>query len=149
MTVTVELLGGSLPLAVALDEGLQRAHQLAAVGALAVLDRREDRVAEEAQRLVVLEREQQLEGAEVAVGGEAAGLPRGAVAMAAGQPPRFERAARFVERPAQLAARDGPAGAAVERRADVGGDARAQALGEREQLLVAAARRRQQRAREA
>src|SRR4051812_9516808 len=54
--VTVELARRALPLPVALDEGLQGAHELAAVGALAVLDRREDRVAEEAQRLVVLER---------------------------------------------------------------------------------------------
>src|SRR3712207_4966227 len=38
VAVAVELLGGALPLAVALDERLQRAHELAAVGALALLD---------------------------------------------------------------------------------------------------------------
>src|SRR4051812_10409350 len=57
---------GGLPLAVALDERLERAHQLAAVVALAVLDRAEQRLAEEAQRVAVLQRQQQLEGAEIA-----------------------------------------------------------------------------------
>src|ERR1700742_5164286 len=52
-----------LPLPVGLEERLQRAHQLAAVGALGVLDGREDRVAEQPQRVLVLQREQQLEGA--------------------------------------------------------------------------------------
>src|SRR4051794_14801624 len=148
MTVTVELLGGSLPLAVALDEGLQRAHQLAAVGALAVLDRREDRVAEQAQRVVVLEREQQLEGTEVAVGREARA---GAVAGIA-ERPRLQSAARLVERAPQLAGGDGPAHAGGELLARAGGHADADALGERELgVLVAplaAARLREQRARE-
>src|SRR5215213_4135601 len=86
--VAVELARRALPLAVALDERLEGAHELAAVGALAVLDRREDRVAEQPQRLVVLEREQQLEGAEVVEGGH---RPRRAVA---GQLAGLERAAR-------------------------------------------------------
>src|SRR5215211_5664414 len=64
--VAIKLAGRALPLAVALDERLERAHQLAAVGALALLDRREDRVAEEPQRVVVLQRQEQLERAEVA-----------------------------------------------------------------------------------
>src|SRR5207248_2430726 len=63
--VAVQLARGALPLPVALDEGLQRAHQLAAVGPLVVLDRGEDRVAEQAQGVFVLQREQQLEGPEV------------------------------------------------------------------------------------
>src|SRR3954451_4786063 len=46
MPVAEELARRALPLPVALDEGLERAHQLAAVGALALLDRREDRVSE-------------------------------------------------------------------------------------------------------
>src|SRR3954468_10572537 len=71
--VTVQLARGALPLAVALDERLERAHQLAAIGPLALLDRGEDGAAEQPRRLVVLEREQQLERAEVAVGGEAGG----------------------------------------------------------------------------
>src|SRR3954468_6722765 len=99
MTVTVELLGGSLPLAVALDEGLQRAHQLAAVGALTVLDRREDRVAEQPQRVVVLERQQQLEGAEVTVRRQ----PGGAAVPGIAERPRLERAAGLMERAPQLA----------------------------------------------
>src|ERR1051325_5861011 len=43
MAMTVQLARGALPLAVALDERLERAHQLAAVGALPLLDRGEDR----------------------------------------------------------------------------------------------------------
>src|SRR5918996_1304575 len=78
VAVAVELARSALPLAVALDERLQRAHQLAAVGALAVLDRCQDRVAEQAQGVVVLQREQQLERAEVAIGGQ---QPRRAVAV--------------------------------------------------------------------
>src|SRR5919205_1357880 len=80
--VAVELPGGALPLPVALDERLQRAHELATVGALPLLDRGEDRVAEQPQRLVVLQREQQLEGAEVAIGGQFAALAVPVVAVA-------------------------------------------------------------------
>src|SRR5688500_13101305 len=47
VTMAVELLGRPLPLPVALDEDLQGAHELAAVGALPLLDRREDGVAEQ------------------------------------------------------------------------------------------------------
>src|SRR5215211_1118477 len=107
--VAVELARGLLPLPVALDEGLERAHQLAAVGALALLDRGEDRVAEEPQRVVVLEGEQQLEGPEVAVGGEPA-RPRPVRLVGIGEPHGFERAARLVERAAQVARRHGAAG---------------------------------------
>src|SRR3954449_8813653 len=70
VAVAVELARRLLPLAVALDERLQRAHQLPAVGALALLRGRQDRVAEQPQRVVVLERQQELERAEVAVGGQ-------------------------------------------------------------------------------
>src|SRR3954469_17853168 len=67
VAVAVEPPGSGLPLAVALDERLERAHQLAAVVALAVLDRAEQRLAEQPQRVGVLEGEQQLERGEVAV----------------------------------------------------------------------------------
>src|SRR5919204_4161685 len=82
VAVTVQPLGGALPLAVLLDEGLERAHELAAVVALAVLDGPEDRVAEQPQSVVVLEGEQELEGAEVPVGRGAVG----AGAVVAGVP---------------------------------------------------------------
>src|ERR1700733_3273851 len=63
MAVAEDLAGGLLPLAVLLDEGLQRAQQLAAVLLVARLDRAEHAVAVEAERVVVLAREQQGEGA--------------------------------------------------------------------------------------
>ena len=102
--MAVELARGALPLPVALDERLQGAHQLAAVGTLAILDRSEDRVAEQAQRVVVLEREQQLERAEVAERRQegcrrpAAGVPVGLP----GERLRLQGAARLVEGAAQL-----------------------------------------------
>src|SRR5436305_2135923 len=68
------------PLAVLLDERFQRTHQLAAIRALAGLDRTQDRVAEQPQRLVVLQRQQELEGAEVAVRADAhRRRPRGTI----------------------------------------------------------------------
>src|SRR3954447_11385420 len=45
--VAVQAPGGRLPLPVALDEGLERAHQLAAVMPLARLDRAQQRLAEQ------------------------------------------------------------------------------------------------------
>src|SRR4051794_7976990 len=118
VAVAVELPRRLLPLAVALDEGLERAHQLAAVGALPLLDGREDRVAEQPQGVVVLEREQELEGAEVAVGRKAGG--RGAVAVAADrQLARLERAARLVEGAPQLAGGGGAPGARGQLGADL------------------------------
>src|SRR6185312_2918378 len=97
MTVAVQASRGRLPLAVALDEGLKRAHELAAVVALAVLDRPQQGLAEQAQRIGLLQGEQQLEGAEVAVGGDprrrrpvAVGRRRGA------QLARLQGAARLV-----------------------------------------------------
>src|SRR4051794_7846256 len=137
MAMTVQLARGALPLAVALDERLERAHQLAAVGALALLDRGEDRVAEQAQRLVVLQRQQQLERAQVAVGGEPDGR-----AVVVGQAARLERAARLVERAAQLAGGHHAPGPGRQVGPDLRADAAAQALGEREHLRVAAAARR-------
>src|SRR5690606_3231359 len=68
--------------------------QLAAVLLVAALDRPQHVVAVEGQRLLVLDREQQGEGAEVAPGGDLGGgavLERG----------RLQRAARFVEGTAQ------------------------------------------------
>src|SRR5690242_16110683 len=47
VAMTVQLARRPLPLPVAFDERLERAHQLAAVGALSLLDRGEDRVAEQ------------------------------------------------------------------------------------------------------
>src|SRR3712207_3436105 len=93
VAAAVELVRGALPLAVALDEHLERTHELAAVGALALLDRRQDRVAEQPQGVVVLERQQQLEGAEVAIGHEHR-LGR-AVPVGAAERAGLERAARL------------------------------------------------------
>src|SRR3954447_26234150 len=76
VAVAVQAPRGGLPLPVALDEGLERAHELAAVVALAVLDRPEQRLAEQAQRVGVLRGEQQLEGAQVAERRDAGDRPR-------------------------------------------------------------------------
>ena len=122
VAVAVELARGPLPLPVALDERLERAHQLAAVGALALLDRGEDGVAEQPQRVVVLEREQELEGAEVAVGRE----QRRAAPFAVGRErARLERAARLVERAPQVAGGDGAPRAARRAPSPASADARA------------------------
>ena len=103
VAVAVELAGRALPVAVVLDERLQRAQQLAAVLALGALDRLQEAVAVEAQRVVVLEREQQGEGAEVAVRGDVGGV-------AVGERGRLERAAGLVEGAAQRADAGGAAG---------------------------------------
>src|SRR5690349_6558009 len=108
--MAVDLPGGALPLAVLLDEGLQRAQQLAAVLLVAGLDRAEHAVAVELQRLVVLDREQQGEGAEVAPGGDL----RAAAVVEGG---RLEGAARLVEGAAQLLGRGRPAGRCANRAA--------------------------------
>src|SRR5205823_5980808 len=65
VAMAVQPPGGGLPLAVGLDERLERAHQLTAVVAFPAFDRAKQRVAVQAQRVGVLQREQQLEGAEV------------------------------------------------------------------------------------
>src|SRR5215218_7736919 len=96
MPVAVELARGALPLAVLLDERLERADQLVAVLAARVLERSEHAVAVEPQRVVVLERQQELEGAQVAVRRH---RRRGAVGERGG----LERAARLVERPPERA----------------------------------------------
>ena len=57
-------------MAVVLDEHVQRAQQLFAVLALPLLDRPEHPAAVGGQRVVVLQRQQQLEGAEIPVGGD-------------------------------------------------------------------------------
>src|SRR3954447_4330720 len=134
--MAVELARRRLPLAVGLDEGLERAHELAAVVALALLDRPEQRLAEQRQRVGVLEREQQLEGAEVAVGRQALGR------LAVAQRLCLERAARLVEGAARLGRRDRPAGAGAHALAEAQPDA----LAELKELLVGEAG--QQRARE-
>ena len=108
--MAVDLAGGALPLAVLLDEGFQRAQQLAAVFLVAALDRAEDAVAVEPQRVVVLDREQQGEGAEVAPGRDL-GL------AAVGERRRLERAAGFVEGVAELLGRRRAAGRGADRAA--------------------------------
>ena len=82
VAVAVELARRALPLPVLLDERLERAHQLVAVLAARVLERAEHAVAVEPQRLVVLEREEELEGAEVAVRGDRRRRGRSASAAA-------------------------------------------------------------------
>src|SRR4029077_20377930 len=100
VAVAVEPPRGGLPLAVALDECLERAHELAAVVALAVLDRAEQRLAEQAQGVGVLQREQELERAQIAV--RRHGAANGAVAAVAvrgrAELACLERAARLVVR---------------------------------------------------
>src|SRR5439155_7402036 len=117
--VAVQALGGALPLTVALDERLERAHELFAVVPVAVVDRAQDGVAEQSQRGVVLQREQQLEGAELAVGRQTARRPRDPLAVAAvavaprrrREPTGLERAARLAVGAARLAGGRRPAGA--------------------------------------
>src|SRR4051812_23313243 len=132
MAVAEQLPRDPLPRAVALDEGLQGAHELAAVGALALLDRGEDGVAEQAQRVVVLEREQELEGAEVAVGREPPGARAVAVAVLAPDRQRLERAARLVVGAARAGGRGGPPRPAGGGAAAGGPPAGPRRLGERE-----------------
>src|SRR4051812_22055992 len=126
MAVAVQLARRRLPLSVGLDEGLEGAHQLAAVVPLALLDRPEQRLAEQRQRVGVLEREQQLEGPEVAIGRQV--LARLPVAERLG----LERAARLVEGTARLGRRDRPARAGAHALAEAAADA----LAELEELLV-------------
>src|SRR6185295_15641844 len=147
VAVAVEPARGRLPLAVALDEGLERAHELAAVVALAVLDRAEQRLAEQPQRVGILQREQELERAEVAVGGDGAAavaVARGAVAGpavgAGAELARLERAARLVVGLARAADRHRAPGAGGGPRAERLGGAVDQALGDLEQLVVEEAR---------
>src|SRR4051812_37290381 len=98
MPVAEELARGALPLPVLLYEHLERAQELVAVFAAAVLERPEHAVAEEPQRVVVLERQEELERAEVAVGGDV----RVAVPVRWWRERRgLERAARLVEAPPQ------------------------------------------------
>src|SRR5271169_2759307 len=77
--VAVQRIGRLLPVPVVLDEHVQRAHELLAVLPLALLDRTEHAAAVGVERVVVLQREQELEGAEILVGGD---LGRVAVAQA-------------------------------------------------------------------
>src|ERR1700755_2647335 len=69
MPVAVQPPRGSLPLAVLLYERFKRTHQFTSVVSLAGLYGSEDRVTEQPQCLVLLQRQQQLEGTEVLVGG--------------------------------------------------------------------------------
>src|SRR6201999_3601211 len=68
--VAVEPLGGPLPLAVLLYERFQRSHQFTSIVSFSGLDGPEDRVTEQPQGLVVLQRQQQLERAQLLVGGD-------------------------------------------------------------------------------
>ena len=65
MPVYEQFLRRGLPTRVALEEGPEREQQVAAVGAVVAVERREDAVRERAKRLGILQREQQLIGAEV------------------------------------------------------------------------------------
>ena len=110
--MAVAVARGALPVAVAVDVGLERAEQLAGVALVGVLDRPEDALAIEAQRLAVLDGEQQREGAEVAVRGD---LGRGAV----GERGRLQRAARLVEGVADPLGRQRAAGRGAGRAVDL------------------------------
>src|SRR4029079_4341516 len=101
VAVTIERARGTLPLSVALDEGLQGAHQLSPVRAFGVLDRGEDGIAEQPQSFVVLQREQQLERAEVAIGGQRSASVVGSVAVQT-QLARLQRATGLVEAAPQV-----------------------------------------------
>jgi hypothetical protein len=107
--------------------------------ALAVFDRPEQRLAEEPQRIGVLQRQQQLEGAEVAVGRDTAHRLRAVGRAVLGQRAelaRLERAARLVVGLARAAGAHGAPRAGGRRRADRlagGGD---RALGQLEELVV-------------
>src|SRR4051794_10001415 len=113
VAVAVEPPRGGLPLAVALDEGLERGHEVAAVMALAVLDRAEQRLAEQPQRVGVLQREQELERPEVAERRNRGGAVAVAAVAVGGraQLARLERAAGLVVGLARASDRDGAAGA--------------------------------------
>ena len=87
-----------------------------------------------AQGVVVLHGEQQLEGAEVAVGGQAARPCRGRRLERGG----LERPARLVVAAAGLAGADGAAGAGRQVDADLAADRVAHALGELEELVLVA-----------
>src|ERR1700736_3581584 len=147
MSMAVEAPGGPLPWPVLLDEGLQRPHQLTTIVALAGFDRREDRVAEQPEGLVVLEREQQLKRAEVLVGSDsrrgerratAARLTAVAVPTAArrSERDRLEGAPRFVEAPPRVGAGDGAASADPHAGSKTDRHPRADALGDPKQLRL-------------
>ncbi len=80
VAVAVQRARRLLPVAVVLDERVQRAQQLVAVVALPLLHRPEHAAAVGDQRVVVLQRQQQLEGAEVLVGGDLGRRRRSAAA---------------------------------------------------------------------
>src|SRR4051794_3721578 len=105
MPMAEELARGALPLAVLLDEDLERAQELVAVLAAAVLERAEHAVAEETQGIVVLKGEEQLERAQVAVGRDVAG----AVAVRLAEGDRLQGAARLVEAAPKRGRRRDPA----------------------------------------
>src|SRR6185436_10489112 len=143
VAVAVQAPGGGLALPVALDGGLERAHELAAVVALTVLDRAEQRLAEEPQGVGVLQREQELEGAEVAVRRDRCRGLRAGVTVAGGAVPgrraelaRLERAARLVVRLARPACADRPPGARGRTRPERLARALDDALAQLEELVV-------------
>src|SRR5436190_4495684 len=136
--MAVEAPCGRLPLPVAFDERLERPHELAAVVPFAVLDRAEQRLAEEPQGVGVLKGEQQLEGAEVAVRREAAGTLTRAVPVrrARAKLASLERAAGLVVALSRAPDRDGPSGAGERPRPERLAHAGGQAIAELEELLV-------------
>src|SRR5205807_1043552 len=117
-------------------------HQLTAVVSLAGLDRAQDGVAEQPQRLVVLEGEQQLEGAELAVGRDLRAWRRRARAVSVAgrgvgaQRYRLQRTARLVKAPARLAAGHGASGTDPNGRVELVGHVAGHALTQGEQLVL-------------
>src|ERR1700733_2917561 len=79
-----------LPVPVVLDEHVQRAHQLIAILALPLFDRLEHAPTVRPQRLVVLQRQQQLECPQICIRSHLRGA-------AIAQPHRLQRAASLVE----------------------------------------------------
>ena len=117
--------GGPLPLTVLFNERFKRSHQFTSVVSFAGLYRAEDRVTEQPQRLVVLQRQQQLEGAEVLVGRHAGGaaLHRGAAGLPLTRPgdpegDRFDGAPGFVERASRVDSGNRPSDADIQPGAD-------------------------------
>src|SRR4051794_23997447 len=135
---------GGLPLAVGLDERLERSHELGAVLAFPALYRGKQGVAVQPQRVGVLEREQQLERAEVARGAQPgrAGMarPRVTVATARRAVMRGARQGQGLQgAPALVVGAPRVAGGHRAPRAGAPADPRAHALAELVELLVAEA----------
>src|SRR4029077_17931066 len=100
VAVTVERPRGLLPVAIVFDEHVERAQQLIPILSLALLDRAEHAATVGDQRVVVLQREQQLEGAAVPIGGDL-GRVSSSRSVPILQAHGLERAARLMEAESQ------------------------------------------------